>query len=126
MVEKIELVIDLDTGKQSLRHKRAGKSVLGQAKTPAPTRQWWERTGLKAFNYAAEGWVQSESVMFAEEFGRNVEFPGPQMSRGKTEESLRKTFWTARRSSIASLEVVRMIRAETLNLEVKLGTEAQR
>lgn len=119
----IELVTDLDTGTQTLRPRRARKSVGEQAKTPAPTKQWWGRMGLPAFNLAAEGWRQSESAKFAETFGYNVESGGAQMNSAETEGLLRKAFGTARRSRIASLEVVRMMRAESLNIEERIGTD---
>ncbi|MBI2196554.1 hypothetical protein HYU45_02965 [Candidatus Daviesbacteria bacterium] len=120
----MELVTNLDTGKQTLRPRRsrkpAGEQV--QVKVPAPTRQWWERTGLIAFNKAAEGWRQDQSVVLAETFGHNVEFPGAQMNKAEAEGSLEKAFGIARRSRITSLDVVRMMRAESLNLEERLGT----
>lgn len=119
----IEFVTDLDTGKQTLRRRRTGRPA-GATRAPAPTRQWWERIGLMAFNSAAEGWRQGQSAIFAETFGHNVEFAGAQMSRAETEELLRKAFGTARRSRINSLEVVGMMRAESLHFEERLGTGA--
>lgn len=120
----VELVTDLETGKQTLRPKRSRRSTEGQVKTPAPIKQWWERMGLIAFNNAAEGWRQSQSATFAEKFGHNVESAGAQMSRAETEELLRKAFGTAKRSRITSLEVVGMMRVESLNFEERLGTGA--
>lgn len=119
----IDLVTNLDTGKQTLRRRRTGRSV-GATKAPAPTRQWWDRVGLLAFTSAAEGWKQGQSAIMAETFGYNVEFAGPQMNRVETEELLKKTFSTALRSRITSTDVVRMMRQKALSLEQRLGTEA--
>ena len=123
----IELVTDLDTGEQILRPKKARKSTGGQVrqvKRPAPTRQWWEVMGLRAFNMAAEGWKMSQAVKMAEAFGHNVEFAGAQMSGAETEGLLRKAFRTAQRSSITAVGVVDMMKAESLRIETRLGVGA--
>lgn len=120
----MELVTNLDTGEQTLRPTRAKKAVGGQVRTPAPTRQWWERMGFMAFNKAAEGWRQSEAASIAETFGYNVESAGAQMNRAETEELLKKAFRVAQRSRIPSLEVVEMMKAESLSIEERLGTGA--
>lgn len=113
----MDLVTNLDTGKQTLRRRRTGRPA-GATKAPAPTRQWWDRVGLLAFTSAAEGWKQGQSV------GYNVDFAGPQMNRAETEELLRKAFGIAKRSKITAADVVGMIREESLNLEQKLGRDA--
>lgn len=118
----MELVVDLDSGEKSLRPKKA---VVGQVVLRvAPTRQWWERMGLRAFNNAAEGWRVSRAARAAETFGQNVEFAGAEMSAAETEERLKRAFRVAQRSGIKSLAVAEMMRAETLILERKLGREA--
>lgn len=119
-----ELGIDLDTGKPTLRRRRSRKPAGGQTKQPAPTKPWWDTVGLMAFHGAAEGWRQKQSAIFAEEFGYNAEFAGPQMREAETEESLKRAFWAAKRSSITSLDVVKMMKGESLNLEERLGTGA--
>lgn len=119
----VELVTDLGTGKQTLRRRRARKPS-GQTKAPAPTKQWWDIVGFMAFNNAAEGWRQSQSVIIAEESGYNVEFVGPQIREAETEESLRKAFLVAKRSRITAPDIVRMMKGESLNIEERLGTGA--
>lgn len=119
----MDLVINLDTGEQTLRRRRTGKPA-GATRAPAPTRQWWDRMGFLAFTKAAEGWKQGQSAIMAEAFGYNTEFAGSQMNRVETEEILKRSFRTALRSSITSAGVVRMMREESLSLEQKLGTEA--
>lgn len=120
----MELVTDLDTGTQTLRQKRTEKSVEGKVKPPAPIREWWERTGLPAFSFAAEGWRQKQSVMLAEATGQNVEFAGTQMKGEDTKESFKKAFMIAKRSGITSFDITEMIKAQSLKLEARLGIEA--
>lgn len=120
----MELVVDLDSGEKSLRPKRIKKPVSESAKMPAPTRQWWERMGLRAFNFAAEGWKVSQAARLAETFGQNVEFAGAQMSGAESEGLLRRAFQTAKGSRISTLAVVGMIRDESFRLEQRLGFEA--
>lgn len=117
----LELVTDLDTGKQTLRRKSVRKSVERQAKTPAPTRMWWERMGFMAFSSAAEGWRKMESAVLAETFGHNMEFSGAQGSSTEAEALLKRAFGTAKRLGITSANVTEMMRKESLNIEKKLG-----
>lgn len=120
----MELVVDLDSGDKSLRPKKAKKVATRIARRPAPTRQWWERMGLRAFSNAADGWRGSQSARAAETFGQNVEFAGAEMSGAETEERLKRAFRVARSSGIKSLAVAEMMRTGTLILERKLGSEA--
>lgn len=119
----MELVVDLDSGEKSLRPKRAKRAAVGQVQKIVPTRQWWERMGLRAFAFAAEGWKKSEDARAEETFGRNVEFAGAEMTRAETEERLKQAFRVAQRSGITSLAVAEMLRAETLRLEERHGRE---
>lgn len=51
-----------------------------------------------------------------------MEFAGAQLGSAETEELLRRAFSTAKRSSITSLDIAGMMRAESLNFEKRLGT----
>lgn len=128
----VELVVDLDSGERSLQRKRTRRPRKTQATQEAapvrvprrvPTRQWWDRMGLRTFRDAAEGWKISRAARAAENFGHNVEFVGAEMSGAETEERLKQAFRVAQRSGITSLAVAEMLRAETLRLEDRYGRE---
>lgn len=119
----MELVIDLDNREKSLRPKKAQKAVAGQAPKVPPTRQWWERMGLRTFRDAAEGWKVSQGARADETFGRDAAFGSGEMTRAETEERLKKALRVAQRSGIRTLAVVGMMRDESFRLEQRLGSE---
>lgn len=116
----MNLVTNLDTGEQKLRRRRTGRAA-GATKAPVPTRQWWDIVGLMSFNKAAEGWKVGQTALIEEAIGQNMEFGSAQATSDEAEAQLKKAFAIAKRSRITTLDIVGMMRAESLNLEVKLG-----
>lgn len=126
IVETVESVLDLKTGKRYLRsRKRRASPEPTEWERAQAMKGWWAQVGQNSFVQGAESWKQYQSAKIFKATGQNdVELESAQLTIFDAEDNLRKTFKRAHGLRIKATDIMTMFRSEAREIRTRLGPQS--